>query len=183
VLHGDVADGSVAGRIRAVAPPDLSDPILVPHPRRHGFTLIEMMMVTVIMGILAALAIPGYSRIRERAQVAKAIGDIKALQLDIQDYQLRNAGQVPAGLSMVGRAAFSDPWGNPYQYQPLSSKGNGNGGGGGRKDRFRVPLNSDFDLYSMGADGKSSGPLSTKVSQDDIIRANDGGFIGLAKNF
>ena len=154
----------------------------MPQLRRNGFTLIEMMMVTVILGILAALAIPSYARIRERAQVAKAIGDIKAIQLDIQDYQLRNAGAAPAALSMVGRAAFPDPWGNPYQYALITSKGNGKGGGG-RKDRFKASLNSDFDLYSMGADGASAGPLSAKVSRDDIIRANDGGFVGLAKNF
>jgi general secretion pathway protein G len=35
----------------------------------------------------------------------------------------------------------------------------------------------------MGADGASQGPLSAKASQDDIVRANDGGFVGLAKDF
>jgi general secretion pathway protein G len=66
------------------------------------------------------------------------------------------------------------------------------GGGGGppcgnigqaRKDRFLVPINSDFDLYSMGKDGRSVGPLTAQQSHDDIIRANDGGYYGLASNF
>jgi general secretion pathway protein G len=71
--------------------------------------------------------------------------------------------------------------------------GGGNGGGGGgppcggiggaRKDRFLVPINSDFDLYSMGKDGQSAGPLTAQKSHDDVIRANDGGFYGLASNF
>ena len=52
-----------------------------------------------------------------------------------------------------------------------------------RKDRFLVPINSDFDLYSMGADGETKATLQNKVSRDDIIRASDGGFYGIAENF
>jgi len=64
----------------------------------------------------------------------------------------------------------------------------GNAGGGGgptqpRKDRFLVPINSDFDLYSMGKDRDTVAPLTAKVSQDDIVRANDGAFVGLASEF
>ena len=71
--------------------------------------------------------------------------------------------------------------------------GGGAGGGGGgppcggvggaRKDRFLVPLNSDFDVYSMGKDRDSVMPLSPPKSHDDVLRASDGGFYGLAKNF
>jgi general secretion pathway protein G len=66
--------------------------------------------------------------------------------------------------------------------------GGGNGGGGGiagiaRKDRFLVPINSTYDLYSVGADGKSTGPLTASISHDDVIRANDGGYVGLASGY
>ena len=70
--------------------------------------------------------------------------------------------------------------------------GGGNGGGGGppcggvggaRKDRFLVPINSDFDIYSMGKDKDTVAPLNPPKSHDDVIRASDGGFYGLAKNF
>jgi general secretion pathway protein G len=44
-------------------------------------------------------------------------------------------------------------------------------------------LNSDYDLYSMGEDGESVPPLTAKQSRDDIIRANNGGFIGLAADY
>jgi general secretion pathway protein G len=70
-----------------------------------------------------------------------------------------------------------------------SGGGNDNGGGGSnvtgqaRKDRFLVPINSDFDLYSVGPDGDSTPPLNAKNSRDDIIRANDGLFVGPASNF
>ena len=52
-----------------------------------------------------------------------------------------------------------------------------------RKDRFLVPINSDYDLYSKGADGESVAPLTAAKSQDDIVRANDGEYLGLASRY
>lgn len=57
------------------------------------------------------------------------------------------------------------------------------GGGKPRKDRFLVPINSDYDLYSKGRDGQSVAPLTAQQSHDDVIRANDGAFVGLAVDF
>ena len=72
----------------------------------------------------------------------------------------------------------------------VAQGGNWNGGGNGgcgsgqpRKDHFLHPISSDFDLYSMGKDGDSVAPLTAQKSRDDIIRANDGGYYGLASNF
>lgn len=67
-----------------------------------------------------------------------------------------------------------------------NGKGNGSGNaskGKPRKERFLHPINSDYDLYSMGKDGESVEPLTAKKSHDDVIRANDGGFVGLAVEF
>jgi general secretion pathway protein G len=52
-----------------------------------------------------------------------------------------------------------------------------------RKDHNLVPVNTDFDLYSMGKDGESRAPFTAKVSHDDIVRANNGQFIGLVSNY
>jgi general secretion pathway protein G len=52
-----------------------------------------------------------------------------------------------------------------------------------RKNKNLTPLNSDFDLYSMGKDGDSSAPLTAQTSRDDVIRANDGRFLGLASDY
>ena len=57
------------------------------------------------------------------------------------------------------------------------------GRGQARKDHNLVPINSDFDLYSMGRDRQSAGPLTSGPSKDDIVRASDGGFIGLGRDY
>jgi general secretion pathway protein G len=43
-----------------------------------------------------------------------------------------------------------------------------------------VPVNSDYDLYSMGKDEDSQAAFTAQVSRDDVVRANDGNFFGLA---
>lgn len=52
-----------------------------------------------------------------------------------------------------------------------------------RKDRFLRPINTFYDLYSIGRDGQTVEPLTAGPSQDDVIRANDGAFVGLGKHF
>ena len=46
-----------------------------------------------------------------------------------------------------------------------------------------VPVNSDYDLYSMGADGDSQTPFTAEASQDDIVRCGNGSYIGLVSNY
>jgi general secretion pathway protein G len=75
-----------------------------------------------------------------------------------------------------------DPWGRPFQYLNIANSGN-KAKGHQRKDKFLVPVNSDFDLYSLGEDGVSSPPFTAKGSRDDIVRANNGAYIGLAENY
>ena len=88
--------------------------------------------------------------------------------------------QYPATLADAGYGANLDPWGQSYQYLSFA---NTNGTGAMRKDRFLVPINTYFDLYSMGKDGQSVAPLTGKASQDDVIWANDGDFVGLASDY
>ena len=52
-----------------------------------------------------------------------------------------------------------------------------------RKDKNLNPLNTDFDLYSLGEDGASASPLTAKNSRDDIVRANNGAYIGLGEDY
>jgi general secretion pathway protein G len=156
---------------------------LTPGPERHakGFTLIEIMMVVAILSTLSAIAIPAYSIYREKAMVARAVSEIKTLSQEIAGYSSNNEGGLPTSLNAIGRAGLLDPWGNLYQYLNYATVSGA--GGGIRKDRNLHPLNSDYDLYSKGKDGLSQAQITAPFSQDDIIRANDGRFIGLAANY
>ena len=93
----------------------------------------------------------------------------------------RGSGGNRGGNSQSGRGNSRNAAGNA----DVSDSGSGGAqtSGGARKDRFGVPLNTDFDLYSMGKDRSSTDSLSTPNSHDDILRANDGAFVGLASDF
>lgn len=143
----------------------------------RGFTIIELLAVTAIIAALATLAIPRIQESINKAKVARAIGDIRAIQTDLDGQD-----SLPATLADVGRGGLLDPWGNAYVYNPFPPRAHGVPAGA-RRDRFLVPINTYYDLYSMGADGASVVALTAKKSQDDVIRANDGGFIGLAWRF
>ena len=148
---------------------------------RRGFTLVELVTAVAIIGILSAIAIPAYSDYINKARIIRTIAEMRMLETAITSYTVSNNRQ-PDTLGDIGYGNLLDPWGHPYQYLNIAD-GNIKGKGSFRKDRFLNPLNSDYDLYSMGADGESKPPLTTKVSQDDIIRANNGAFIGLASDF
>jgi general secretion pathway protein G len=150
-----------------------------PKTSRHsGFSLIELMILLVIVAVLAMIAVPGYQQYVQRAKTAAAIADIGHIQMAINAYALANNGTLPASLGTINMATMLDPWGNPYYY--LSFAG---GNGGARKDKSLHPLNTDYDLYSAGPDGQTVLALTAKKSKDDIIRANDGSFIGVAADY
>jgi len=147
--------------------------------RIAGLTLVELMITLFIVAVLAQLSVAVYNNYREQSDIAKASSDIAAIAVDVALYS-NDHKTFPASLADIGRAAMLDPWGNPYQYLNHDGlKGNGQM----RKDKNIVPINSDFDLWSMGPDGKSVPPLTGKPSRDDIVRANNGRFRGLASDY
>jgi len=143
--------------------------------------LLELMIVLVVAGLLASIAVPAYNGVIHRARVERAIAEIGTLHIKIEEYQIKNAHQLPANLSDLAIKVGLDPWDQPYHYLNIKAAGPGNGGL--RKDGKLNPLNTDYDLFSIGADGSTAGPLSAKSSRDDIVRANNGAFIGLGEDY
>lgn len=142
-------------------------------------TLLELLMAVLIVGVLATIATVSYARVIERMRVSTAIADIGQMQLAINKFQA-DRGAYPATLADVGFGALLDPWGQGYRYLDFTGL---IGKASMRKDRNLVPINSDYDLYSVGPDGDSSLPLTAAMSRDDIVRANDGRFIGKAEDY
>ena len=137
------------------------------------------MIIVAIMITLAAMGLPAFGDAMESAYVARGIGDIRTLQTEITRFEVQ-LGKLPDNLQEVGVTDLLDSWGNPYQYLNFD---NVEGEGPKKKDRFQVPLNSTYDLYSMGKDGMTSTTLTAPASDDDIVRANDGAYVGLGSGY
>jgi general secretion pathway protein G len=134
-----------------------------------------MLMVVTIVLTVAALAIPSLMASVDQAKVAKAAGDMRTIQEEISLYQTTYQA-MPDDLSQVGYGNYLDPWGNPYQFYNLATnKGNGMP----RLDRFLLPLNEDYELYSMGKNGRSAAAITAPDSIDDVVRAGSGSYMGL----
>ncbi len=149
---------------------------------KKGMTLVELLLVVAIIATLLSVAIPGTSNMINRGRISRACGDISIMSLKLTNH-LIDYGVLPETLEEVDIPTLTDPWGNPYQYLVILGKHKKEIKGKWRKDRFLVPINYDFDLYSMGKDGKSTAPLTAKASHDDIVRANNGDYIGLAYKY
>ena len=126
--------------------------------KHHGFTLIEVMIVVVILGILAAVVIPRILDRPDQARITAAKADIAVILQQLKLYRLDNTfypatdqglqalvmkpttNPVPANWKQGGylERLPNDPWGRPYQYLNPGLKG-------------------EIDVFSLGADGQPGG--------------------------
>ena len=126
---------------------------------QRGFTLIEIMVVVVIIGVLGAIVVPQFMSRPDQAKVTAARTDIQAISTALEMYRLDtfNYPSTQQGLDALSKRPSGtpvaknwnpqgylkslplDPWGKPYQYAPQAAGEN------------------PFTLYSFGADGKSGG--------------------------
>lgn len=126
--------------------------------RQSGFSLIEIMVVVIIIGMLVAIVAPQVGDSADKARIQKAKADFKNLQTALQLYQLDNfvyptseqglealltkpsLAPIPRNYKKTGyvQQLQQDPWGRPYLYE---SPGEGH----------------EYNIYSLGADGVSGG--------------------------
>lgn len=147
--------------------------------RMSGLTLLEMLVTLAIVGIILRWASVAYADYVEDARVYEAATAIIGFSATIELF-IGSTGRAPNDLAEVGIGDVLDPWGFTYRYNPNMNQ---NGNGKVRKDRMLNPINTDFDIYSVGPDGQTNQSLSPPQSQDDVIRASNGGYIGLAEDF
>ena len=144
-----------------------------------AFSLVELLVVLVIMGTLAAIAIPSYRQYLLENEYALAERDIAEMSMAIERFHTES-GTYPATLAALPAGlATTDPWGNDYQYLAIEATP-APAPGKIRRDKNMNPLNSDYDLYSMGPDGDTQTQLTAAKARDDVVRAGNGGFIGMA---
>jgi general secretion pathway protein G len=146
-----------------------------------GFTLLELMFAVAVVAILSVIAVGQFSGFVERSRIEVAKADIAMMSVELARFRNRDRpdGPLPQSLAQIGRGDFRDPWGRPYHYVNLTTTNKG----AARKDRRLNPLNSDFDLFSAGKNGVYKSQISQKDSLDDVIRARDGAYIGVAAEF
>lgn len=148
--------------------------------RPQGFTLIELMFAILVAGLIVAITVPLYSDAMQKARIGQVIADMSQIEGELEKFRFRPPGALPPNLAAIAMDTLQDPWGNPYQYLNIEA---GAPLGDVRKDKNLVPLNTDFDLYSLGEDGLSVPALTAKASHDDIIRAGNGAYVGIAKDY
>jgi len=145
----------------------------------RGFTLIEVFIVIAIIGCLSAIALPNYLRYKNNAMIAVAVTDIRMIEKQISLFAFENDGQLPDSLNdLTTIGTINDPWGNPYEYLRIEG-GDVKKMGEMRRNMVDVPVNQDYDLYSMGKDGQSQSSFKVNVSRDDVVRAYEGQYVGL----
>ena len=142
--------------------------------RKNPQLTIALLAAALVVG---SFAIPAFSGYVARSRVARAVSDIGTMSLKLHQWQ-REGRTLPHNLAEAGIANV-DPWGRPYVYLRAADVSRAQL----RKDSHLVPLNTDFDLYSLGPDGISALALPAAPSQDDVVRAGDGAYIGLAVNY
>jgi len=143
-----------------------------------GYTLLELALTLALLSLLVGFSIPAYRGYVERVNENRAIQEIAGLALELHRWKLNNGG-LPANLAVAGLDGRNDPWGRPYAYLNIATAP----ANAVRKDKNLHPLNTDFDLYSLGRDGASQLPLTAQASRDDIIRANNGAYIGRGEDY
>jgi general secretion pathway protein G len=145
--------------------------------RASGFTLAETLLTMAFLAISAGAAVPRVATHLEETRAARAAEDIRRIETALKDYRAQHH-ELPDSLAQLPQAVSLDPWGRPYEYVNFATRGLSE-----QRYFHNLPLNSDYDLYSRGADGRTDIALNAASAADDVVRGRDGEFVGLASEF
>jgi general secretion pathway protein G len=137
------------------------------------------MIAVLLIGIFLALALPYYGDHLKTVKILQATTDITGNEAVVETYRVLHNNALPDSWSDIPAARSIDPWGRPYVYYNIEANGKGHA----RKDHALNPLNTDYDMYSLGPDGVTKPQITQNDSVDDILRASDGGYVGIASGF
>ncbi len=144
----------------------------------------ELLLSIAAVGVLSAIASPSYTGYIEKMDNNKAITDIYQIQTCMERFHTETF-QYPPTIATVADCLPNnglDPWGNAYIYLNIINGGSGIRGQA-RKDHATNPINTLYDLYSMGKDGVTHTQVSNRRGKDDIVLGRDGAFVGLGEDF
>ena len=141
---------------------------------KRGFTLIEILVVLTILLALSMLGLSTLTEFKTRARINRAAAEIRFLEREINAHALET-GTLPGSLADLKIQSLRDPWGRPYEYHPYDA--------GNMRERAGLELNNDYDLYSLGLDGLFNRSIAQPGGKDDVIRVNEGRWVGLAENY
>lgn len=147
----------------------------------RGMALVEIVMSVMLVTLVLTLMVPAALRLVDKAKQDSVTGQLREIQEKVDEFH-KTHSRYPISLSEIYESVPVDPWNNPYQYLSLA-EGLQKTRGQARKYKGMKMINSDYDLYSMGPDGKSAPPLTAEPARDDIIRANNGRYIGGVNEF
>lgn len=143
---------------------------------QHGITIIELTITMALIALLASIATPALTGYVERARTNRAIGEIGRVSIELYRWRTNNGGVFPDALADANIVMDLDPWGNAYVYSNVA-------GGGPARTAAGDPVNTDFDIYSVGADGLTAASFGAGSSTDDIVRANNGAYVGRVEHY
>ncbi len=141
-----------------------------------GYSLLELLFSFVVLAAILAIMVPTYYRFIGSSRVSATISELNGLQTEVVAFNLSEE-RYPDNLAETDTEITTDRFGNPYRYYRHDS------GFGLEREIFGLPLNDDFDVYSMGPDGLTAQQIDDPDSLDDILRASNGRFFGLAEQF
>jgi prepilin-type N-terminal cleavage/methylation domain-containing protein len=148
----------------------------------RGFTLVELIVVGAVLAILATMALPAYSDLKNRANISRCIAEIRGLEKDVIAFST-DAARYPNDLAEIKRDTQKDPWGNLYIYYKIPDDAHT----GAYPEFSGGWLNDDFDIYSMGTDGDTAHEIimlpAKNKSSDDIVRGASGAVVELGRQW